>query len=247
LENQLYIYDPGTNTSRCPMPTNFDHLLKFITKEENYLGLHSQEDITNINNQLDQTLNLMISNIIQRVIAQVIGQTESGFVTIKGTDDGELHVYAPAIGAITDLIVAAGASGSLSAKLRRVTQGLEDLKTSIVIQSGSTVQIEGTSQTILSKAISISGIQTHDIIAAASGKSHHITSIMFTVAGDVTVTFRDETALLSGAMSFGGTDEPRGMTHNFGFIPLKCDTGKKFQIVLDAAIQVSGVLTYYDA
>jgi len=87
-----YKFKPGTNTSKAPIPTNFGHALKFITKEENFLGLHSQEDITNINNQLNQTLNLMVSNIIQRVIAQVIGQTPTGFVTIKGTVDGALHV-----------------------------------------------------------------------------------------------------------------------------------------------------------
>lgn len=40
-------------------------------------------------------------------------------------------------GAVADAIVAAGASGTLSAKLRRVTQGLEDLKTTIVIAAGS--------------------------------------------------------------------------------------------------------------
>ncbi|GAH68745.1 unnamed protein product [marine sediment metagenome] len=84
MQDQLYIFDPGTNTSRCPMPTRFEHFLKFITKDENFLGLHSQEDITNINQQLDQTLNLMVSNIIQRVIAQVIGKTDKGFETIKG-------------------------------------------------------------------------------------------------------------------------------------------------------------------
>ena len=92
MEKDYFKFNPGTHTSKAPIPTKFDHLLKFITKVENFLGLHSQEDITNINNQLDQTLNLMISNIIQRVIAQVIGETASGFVTIKGTDDGALHV-----------------------------------------------------------------------------------------------------------------------------------------------------------
>jgi len=92
MEDQHYIFDPGTHTSKCPMPTRFDHLLKWVTKVENYISLHSQEDIININSQLDQTTNLMISNIIQRVIAQIIGQTATGFVTIKGTDDGALHV-----------------------------------------------------------------------------------------------------------------------------------------------------------
>lgn len=247
MEDQLYTFDPGTNTSRCPMPTRFEHFLSFIPKEENFLGLHSQTDITNINKQLDQTLNLMISNIIQRVIAQVIGQTDTGFITIKGTDNGELHVYAPGIGAISDAIVAAGAAGSLSAKLRRVTQGLEDLKSMIVLASGSKVQIEGTSQTILSKEIDITGAGTHTITADAPSGSYHICSIMFTVTGDVTVTLRDETADLSGDMSFGGTNEPRGMTHNFGQIPLKCDAGKKFQIVTVGAFHLQGVITYYDA
>lgn len=39
-------------------------------------------------------------------------------------------------GATTDAIVAAGAAGTLSAKLRRVTQGLEDLKSLIVLAAG---------------------------------------------------------------------------------------------------------------
>jgi hypothetical protein len=43
------------------------------------------------------------------------------------------------IGAAADAIVAAGAVGSLSAKLRRATQGLEDLKTLIVLAAGTNV------------------------------------------------------------------------------------------------------------
>lgn len=42
-------------------------------------------------------------------------------------------------GALADAIVAAGAAGSISAKLRRVTQGLEDLKTLIVLAAGSAI------------------------------------------------------------------------------------------------------------
>jgi len=74
------------------MPTTFEHLLGWVPKVEQYISLHSQEDIININSQLDQTTNLMISNIIQRVIAQIIGQTPDGFITIKGTEGGALHV-----------------------------------------------------------------------------------------------------------------------------------------------------------
>jgi len=41
------------------------------------------------------------------------------------------------IGQTTDAMVAAGAAGSVSAKLRRATQGLEDLKTLIVLAAGT--------------------------------------------------------------------------------------------------------------
>ena len=44
---------------------------------------------------------------------------------------------AAAIGTAADAIVAAGAVGTLSAKLRRTTQGLEDLKTLIVLAAGT--------------------------------------------------------------------------------------------------------------
>lgn len=40
------------------------------------------------------------------------------------------------LGALADAIVAAGGTGSLSAKLRRATQGLEDLKTLVVLAAG---------------------------------------------------------------------------------------------------------------
>ena len=43
------------------------------------------------------------------------------------------------IGQTTDAIVAAGAGGSIAAKLRRATQGLEDLKTLIVLAAGANI------------------------------------------------------------------------------------------------------------
>jgi len=48
--------------------------------------------------------------------------------------DGELP--ADPLGANADAVVAAGAVGSISAKLRRATQALEDLKTQIVLATG---------------------------------------------------------------------------------------------------------------
>ena len=48
-----------------------------------------------------------------------------------------LTVPADPFGANADAAVAAGAAGSIQAKLRRATQGLEDLKTSIVLAAGT--------------------------------------------------------------------------------------------------------------
>lgn len=223
MEDQLYIFDPGTNTSKCPMPTTFEHRLGWVDKIERFLTIHNQQDIVNVNKLLEQTLNLQISNIIQRVIAQVIGETETGFVTIKGTDDGALHVS--------------------------IQEGLEDLLTGIILAAGTNligkIQVDGHAYEIKSQAINKTGDQVHDIIAADGSKQHHICSICFTVAGDVTVTLRDETGPLSGAMNFGGTGEPMGMCHNHELAPLPCHAGEKFQITLDAAVLLAGYVTYY--
>ena len=48
-----------------------------------------------------------------------------------------LTLPADPLGANADAVVAAGAAGSISAKLRRTTQGLEDLKTGIVLATGA--------------------------------------------------------------------------------------------------------------
>lgn len=62
----------------------------------------------------------------------VTGTLFGGAVTIAdGADVTE--------GAIADAIVAAGAAGTVSAKLRRTTQGIEDLKTGIVLAAGANV------------------------------------------------------------------------------------------------------------
>jgi len=93
MDREHFIFNPGTNTCQAPLPTKFEHVLKFVTKAESFKTLHSHEDITNVNQILEETLNLQISNIIQRVVAQIIGESTRGFTTIKGTDDGALHVH----------------------------------------------------------------------------------------------------------------------------------------------------------
>jgi len=224
MEDQLYLFDPGTITSKCPMPTIFDYFLKTVPKVEQYISLHTQEDIININHQLDETQNLIISNIIQRVIAQIIGQTSDGFVTIKGTDDGELHVYIAGSDTAAPLHILIDAGTNLIGK----------------------IQIQGSSQTPLKAVINFATAATHDIIAAVSGVKHKITTIVFTVAGDTNITLKDEDGNFTGAMDFGGTNEPRGFVSNHAQITMNCGTNKKFQIINSAAVQVSGYVLYYD-
>jgi len=245
MEDEYYKFNPGTNTCHAPLPTKFDHALKFVTKAEQFLTIHNQEDITNVNSLLEQTLNLQVSNIIQRVIAQVIGEHGDGFVTIKGTEDGALHVY-PAGGStdgIIDVLLAAGTNliGKIQLDTGTASIGYLAAGANVI----GKVLVQGHAETILSAPITISGDQVHDIIAADGTKQHHICSIMFTVAGDVTITLRDETDLLSGAMNLGGTGEAMGMCHTHDLAPLICHAGEKFQITLDAAVQVSGYVTYY--
>lgn len=58
----------------------------------------------------------------------------------SGVDIGDVDVTsvpADPFGANADAAVAAGAAGSIQAKLRRATQGLEDLKTAIVLAAGT--------------------------------------------------------------------------------------------------------------
>lgn len=240
-------FEVSTGSSRRPTPTTFEHLRKYAELIQQYLRITNQSELVNINQLLDLTGNLYVSNQIARVIAQLIGATPTGFETIKATPAGALHVYpasgavegftdvkiadgdSATIGTIADAIADAGGEGTLSAKLRRISEDLASPKTPLFAY------------------INISGDTTHDIIGVEAGKSHYITSICFTVAGEVDVILRDETGVFSGVMDFGAEGEPRGMTQNHELTPLKCHVGEKFQITLDAAILVSGYVTYYDA
>lgn len=221
-------FDVSTGSSRRPTPLAYAHLLKWVEPLQKYIQLGSQADIINVNKQFDSSANFYVSNVIQRVIAQLIGQTDKGFITIKGTDDGELNIYLDQDA--KDLI--------------------EELKTTIVLAAGTNligkVQIAGTSQTPLRAVINFATAATHDIIAAVSGKKHKITTIVFTVAGETNITLRDETGGISGAMDFGGTSQPFGMVANHALVPMECTISEKFQIISSGAVQVSGYVLYYD-
>ena len=116
MEDLFYSFDPRTNTTRAPMPTAFEHLLGFVVKDERFITIHNQEQLININEQLEQTTNLIVSNIISRVIAQLIGQTDYGFSTIRATPAGALYVIQAGDLSATKIFASAaidhGASGA---------------------------------------------------------------------------------------------------------------------------------------
>ena len=194
-------FHPPTGTTRPVLPTDYVKRRKWVEAIEQFLTLITNEEITNINQQMSVSAKLFVSNVISRVIAQITGQTPNGFETIKGSLEGALHV-----------VVAPDITGPPA----------------------------------LSKAkIDIATTATHEIIAAPYGKRLYICSMFFTVAGEVNITLLSGTTPLTGAMDFGGTNEPRGMVAPMGLGPLPCSLGEPFNIELSADIQVSGACTYY--
>ncbi|MBA7602925.1 hypothetical protein ES703_10021 [subsurface metagenome] len=87
-----YPFRVQTGSSRRPTPTEFAHLRKWAAPEEKFLRLTSSEEITNLNQQLDETDIFNVSNIFQRTLSYIFGETDLGPRIIKGTLDGALHV-----------------------------------------------------------------------------------------------------------------------------------------------------------
>ncbi|GAI38885.1 unnamed protein product, partial [marine sediment metagenome] len=106
-------------------------------------------------------------------------------------------------------------------------------------------QNERESKTNISVAIAFNDGADETIVAGVAGVTIKITSIMFTVAGETNIKFKDGTDDLTGPMDFGGTDEPRGAVITQGFLPWTITTGRSFIIESSEAVQVSGVLTGY--
>lgn len=115
-------YDPGTFASRRPTPEKFAHLRKWITPVDRNVVMTSIEEITNINQQIEQVSSFFVSNIISRVIAQLTAQYGDGFKTLQCTEDGHLIVrteregkvqtYVPIDhGALGDNIIVPGEEG----------------------------------------------------------------------------------------------------------------------------------------
>ena len=95
------------------------------------------------------------------------------------------------------------------------------------------------------KKIDFTGTEDAEIIAAVTGFLICIATMAFTVGGETNITLKSLTTAISGAMDFGGTSEPRGMTHGLGDYPLKTAAGESFVMASSIDVQVSGFLTYY--
>lgn len=85
-------YSPRTRTSRRPTPERFAHLRKWVEPVERSIALTTIEEITNIDQQLEQSSEFFISTIIQRTIAQLTAQYDDGFKTLRCTETGHLIV-----------------------------------------------------------------------------------------------------------------------------------------------------------
>ncbi len=212
---------PWTETSRRrPIPEEYTHLRKWSDVEEKSIDITNITNLKNINLQLEQTSKLYASNIISRVIAQLIGAYGAGFVTLEATSDGKLKV-----------------EGAISAG------------TTIGLDAGSEligkIEVAGTSRTVLQRVISFSAAAHNIVIPVVTGKKIKIVNIFFTVFAEVNLTFESHETAISGAMDFGGTNEPRGMVCPLDKFPMETVAGEAFKILASTAVQVSGYCNYY--
>lgn len=211
-------FDPATETSRRPTPERFAHLRDWVAPVIRDIKITNITEMTNINEQLEQSGNLYVSNIISRVIAQLIGKYGDGFVTIEATSDGKLKV---------DTTLNAGATIGLEAGTNLIGKVEEQL-----------------ANPVKRAKISFTAAADNTIVAAVTGKKIQVRSYAFTVAAEVNLTWKSGSTAISGAMDFGGTDEPRGISRYLGKYPIETVAGEALVLTNVGAGQVSGDLTY---
>lgn len=95
-----------------------------------------------------------------------------------------------------------------------------------------------------SAGISFSTAATHTIITGRVDSKILITYIVFTVGGETDITLKSGDKNISGAMDFGGTDEPRGVVINHERLPLRLEIADDFRIAQTGAIKVAGYCLY---
>jgi len=127
-------------------------------------------------------------------------------ITIANGDD-------VAEGSTTDVIVAAGAAGTVSAKLRRATQGLEDLKT-LALTNAPAQSATGSIQTPLCVGANVGNASNNQTLSGAVNKTTYISGFYVTGLGassasNIKVTI---TGLLGGATLTFDYTIPSGTT-----------------------------------
>lgn len=213
-------FDPATETSRRPTPEAFAHRRRWLDVDEKFIDITNITDLKNINLQLEQASKLYVSNVISRVIAQLLGSYGDGFVTLEATEDGKLKVE-------TEL--EAGSTIGLAAGTNLI----------------GNVKLEGCTLEVITAKIDINSSGDNTIVSATAGKQIHVHCIVWTVGGDVDIILKKGSTAFTGAMDFGGTDEPRGMVASHHMCPIVLPNNQDFVINLSAAVQVSGYLCYH--
>lgn len=92
--------------------------------------------------------------------------------------------------------------------------------------------------------INIATAVTHEIIPASPGRRIRISFLSFTVGGDVNITLYEGAYAFTGAMDFGGVGEPRGIVMPPDGQAIELKDSVAFNILLSAAVQVSGLVLY---
>jgi hypothetical protein len=123
---------------------------------------------------------------------------------------GNLAALLTSLGAAADAIVAAGAVGSASAKLRRMTQGLEDLKSLIVLAAGANVigkvgidqAIPGTTNLVQLPSAQVTSLQT---VTASAGTNLNTSALALESGGNVAAAAAVLGAVADAIVAAGGT------------------------------------------
>jgi hypothetical protein len=139
----------------------------------------------------------------------------------NGLDVDVTRLPADPFGANADAIVAAGAAGSVSAKLRRATQGIEDLKTGIVLATGGNV-IGGVTQSGTWNVGTVTTVTTVAAVTAITNALPSGTNAIGKLAANGGVIIGDVNAIQSGAWNVadgGGSLTVDGSVSVSGLVP----------------------------
>lgn len=94
-------------------------------------------------------------------------------------------------------------------------------------------------------AIDLAAAGTQTVIRYSPGNNIFLATIVIIVSGETHITFGFGVFGLSGAMPFGGENEPRGMVISMGESPTPCGQGD-FTVTSDGAdVTVGGFVSYY--